>query len=128
METNEINTENTPDSAPEAPPTTDAQVETTEAVAAVEAPEDPNHLGKLSPEEQQALLGIRQQSQQLLAKIGEHELLKSRLLARVEELDAQGQTTINGISKRLGVTEGQQWVALQDGTVRVVNNGGNASG
>jgi hypothetical protein len=105
------NTETTP--APEA-----AAAPTPEAQAAAQVP---GVLGKLTPEEQQALLLIRQESQQLLAKVGEHEVLKGRLLAKLDELDEKGQGHINAISKRFNLEDGQQWVALQDGTVRLVN-------
>lgn len=128
------NTENTTDTpstdvAPEAPEPTNAKAEApadASAEAAAETPEDDGALGKLTPEEQAAMLGIRQQSQQLLAKIGEHELLKQRLLNRLNELDTQGQEYINAVSQRLGIQDGQQWVALQDGTIRLVNSGGNS--
>lgn len=119
------NTENTTETPstdappPEAPEPTTAEAE--------QPAEDPNALGKLSPEEQTALMMIRQQSQQLLAKVGEHEVLKQRLLARLDELDKQGQDHINGVSKRLGIEDGQQWVALQDGTIRLVNNNGESA-
>jgi len=116
METNETTNETPTEATPETPSVPE------------EPPQDPSNLGKLTPEEQSALLNIRQQSQQLLAKIGEHELLKARLLSRLEDLDAQGQEHINGISKRLGIEEGQQWVALQDGTIRLVNSGGDTPG
>lgn len=92
---------------------------TTENTTATEE-KDPSVIGKLTPEEQTAMLRIRQESQQLLAKVGEHEVLKMRIMAKLEELDEQGQGYINGISKRLGVDDGRQWVALQDGTVRLV--------
>jgi hypothetical protein len=110
MENTDNTTENpTPDAPPpEAPAPTSAESQ------------DPNIIGKLTPEEQAALMVIRQESQQLLAKIGEHEVLKSRLLSRVDDLDAKGQEHINGISKRLGIQDGQQWVAMQDGSIRVV--------
>lgn len=86
-----------------------------------ETPEIPGMLGKLTPEEQGALVAIRQESQQLLAKVGEHEVLKTRILAKLDELDEKGQGLINQISQRFGLEAGQQWVALQDGTVRLVN-------
>jgi len=112
METTENTTDTPTPDAPQASPPADVQAET---------PEVPGSIGKLTPEEQQALVRIRQESQQLLAKIGEHEVLKMRLLARVDELDEQGQQHINTISKRIGITDGQQWVALQDGSIRLVN-------
>lgn len=115
MENTETTTENPTTDAPppEAPAPTSAEAAAT--------PEVPGSIGKLTPEEQQALLQIRQESQQLLAKIGEHEVLKMRLLARIDELDGKGQDHINTISQRLGLGDGQQWVALQDGTIRLVN-------
>lgn len=134
------NTENTTDStstdeaAPEAPAPTTAEAESTSEASETAEPETPaapaddGTLGKLTPEEQSAMLGIRQQSQQLLAKIGEYELLKQRLLNRLNELDEQGQQYINAVSQRLGIKDGQQWVALQDGTIRLVNNSGGTSG
>jgi hypothetical protein len=54
-------------------------------------------------------------------KIGEQEFLKRRVLDRLAELDAKQQDFINGISERLGITEGQQWVAVADGTIRLVD-------
>lgn len=112
MENTETNTETT---------TTDAPPPEAPAPTSAEVPEIPGTIGKLTPEEQQALMQIRQESQQLLAKVGEHEVLKMRLLARIDELDQKGQDHINTISQRLGITDGQQWVALQDGTIRLVN-------
>lgn len=121
METTE-NTTNTPTpDVPQAPVSTNTEVAASEASKTSEVPEVPGSIGKLTPEEQQALVKIRQETQQLLAKIGEHEVLKMRLLARVDDLDQQGQEHINTISQRIGITDGQQWVALQDGTIRLVN-------
>jgi len=108
------------EAAPEAPATPAAEAEA----------QIPGALGKLTPEEQQALLSIKQQSHQLLAKVGEHEILKMRVLAKLDELDEQGQTYINAVSQRLNLEPGQQWVALQDGTIRLVNppNAGQTQG
>jgi hypothetical protein len=113
-----METENTTNSAPE---TAAPEAATPEATAAEVEAQIPGVLGKLTPEEQQALMSIKQQSQQLLAKVGEHEVLKMRVLAKIDELDEQGQGHINAISKRFGLDSGTQWVALQDGTVRLVN-------
>lgn len=125
--TESTNTETTtPDDAPEAA-VTDTTPEAAVTDTAPEAPaedaaaaEVPGVLGKLTPEEQSALMQIRNQSNQLLAKVGEHEVLKMRVLAKIDELDAAGQQHINAISARFDLSEGQQWVALQDGTVRLV--------
>ena len=109
MDTNtEITNENTTPA-----PTQDAPEQ---AVA-----EDPSIIGRLTPEEQQALFQVRQESQQLLAKVGEHELLKVRILARLDELNSQGETLLNNVTKRLGLEDGQKWVGMQDGTIRLIN-------
>lgn len=123
METEQNTTPNTtpvPETAKDDTP--EASTATPEAPTATEVQAQlPGVLGKLTPEEQQALTAIRQESQQLLAKVGEHEVLKMRVLAKIDELDQQGQGHINAISKRFNLEQGQQWVALQDGTVRLVN-------
>jgi len=120
METEQDTTSNT-DPAPQTPAPEAAAAETPETPAAEAQAQMPGVLGKLTPEEQQALMSIKQQSQQLLAKVGEHEVLKMRVIAKLDELDEQGQGHINAISKRFGLEGGTQWVALQDGTVRLVN-------
>lgn len=79
-------------------------------------------VGRLTPEEEARLREIRGESQQLLQKVGEHEVLKMRLLQRLDVLDGDGQELINAISRRIGVPPGQQWVALADGSIRVINN------
>jgi len=117
METTETNTENP---TPEAPPAETAADAAPEAQAAPDAPaEDPSIIGKISPEEQAAILQCRQQTQQLLAKIGEQEVLKLRLFARVEELDAQGQGYLDAITKRLNLPPGVNWVSTGDGNIRL---------
>lgn len=113
------NNETTPETPSETP--TEAAPATPEAA---EAPKDPSVIGQLTPEEQNGMLKIRAESQQLLAKVGEHELLKLRIVARIEELDAQGQNLIASVTKRLGLEDGAQWVGLQDGSIRLVNKPG----
>jgi hypothetical protein len=93
----------------------------TETPVTEEAAKDPNDLGKLTPEEQGALLKIKGESAQYLAKIGEFEVMKARLLHKLNQMDGEGQAIMGAISARLGLTEGQQWVALQDGTLRLVD-------
>jgi hypothetical protein len=112
MENNENSTET---------PATETAAQAPEAAAVTENPADPSIIGRLTPEEQNAMMRIRAESQQLLAKVGEHEILKLRILARVEELDDQGQSIISGVTKRLGLPEGTPWHGLQDGTIRLVN-------
>lgn len=105
-ETNETSTETPTQAAPEG----------SAAVA-----ENPAAIGKLTPEESAALTTIRGQSQQLLAKVGEYEVLKGRLIRTVEGLEERGQHIINEVTKRLGLEEGQQWSTTADGTILLIN-------
>jgi len=113
METPTETTE-TPTPAPEVPQ---------EAVSE-EAAKDPNDLGKMTPEEQGAILQIKQDSQQYLAKLGEFDVMKARLLKKLEAMDAEGQAIMGAISQRLGLKEGEQWAAHQDGTIRLIQQPG----
>lgn len=90
------------------------------ATAPEQAAKDPLDLGKLTPEEQGSLMKIKQESAQYLAKIGEFEVMKARLLGKLDQMDKEGQTIMDSISKRLGLDAGQQWVAMQDGSIRLV--------
>ena len=103
------------DAAPAPPEPTPPEAEAPEAEA-----QDPNVIGKVTPEEQAALMTIRNEQQQRLLKLGEHDVVKSRLVAELKELEQKGQVYINEIAKRLGIQDGQQWVALGDGTIRLV--------
>lgn len=81
----------------------------------------PGSVGRLTPEEHQTLMRIRDESRMLMQKIGEFEIQKARVMHRIEELDAQGQEVINSVSHRVGIADGQQWIALADGTIRLVS-------
>jgi len=84
-------------------------------------PEIPGNIGRMSPEEQGAITSLRQESARLLQQVGEHEVRKVRVLGQLDEIERKLQEIINGISRRLGVQDGQQWVALADGTIRLVS-------
>jgi len=77
-------------------------------------------IGRLTPEEQQLLTKLKQDSAQYLNKIGEFEVMKARLLGKLDEMDKEGQEVMDAISKRLGLQPGQQWVAMLDGSIRLV--------
>lgn len=87
----------------------------------VPVPSIPGLIGRLTPEEETRLRALREETAKLLQKIGEHEVLKARLLARVAELEQEGQGHVNSISRRLNVPEGQQWVCRNDGMVLLIS-------
>lgn len=93
----------------------------TSAPTPTEPPPPPGMIGRLTPEEEQRLKAIREETHRLLQKIGEYELLKQRVLNRVNELDTEGQMHINSISQRLNIPNGQQWVARNDGMVLLIS-------
>jgi hypothetical protein len=82
---------------------------------------DPSELGKLTPEEQQTLTRLKQDTAQYLNKIGEFEVMKARLMNKLEAMEQEGQGVMEAISKRLGLEPGKQWVAMLDGTIRLVS-------
>lgn len=84
--------------------------------------ENPDIIGKLSDEEHGALTQMRQHSQEVLIKIGQIRVQEMRLLARLDQMDASVQEIMNKISSRLEVPEGQQWIALQDGSIRLIKS------
>jgi len=84
--------------------------------------ENPDIIGKLSDEERDSLTQMRQHSQEVLIKIGQIRVQEMRLLARLDQMDAGAQEIMNKISSRLEVPEGQQWIALQDGSIRLVKS------
>ena len=90
------------------------------APAPEQAVKDPLDLGKLTPEEQGSLMKIKGDSAQYLVKIGEFEVMKARLLGKLDQMDKEGQAIMDSISRRLGLDPGQQWVAMQDGAIRLV--------
>jgi hypothetical protein len=102
-------------------PETTSETPSSASEADVAPPSLPGVAGRLTPEEQQKLMQVRDESRTLLQKIGEFEVQKARIMARLEQLEGDGQEAINAISRRLSIPDGQQWVALQDGTIRLVN-------
>ncbi len=109
-----------------------------------------DNLGHLTEEEQATLLAARQKGQQCLTRIGElvfqthrfhqqeraleqqiHLLREKETAALTEqatlcnelnEIDQQGRIVIEQVAKRLGLDPAIQWIALQDGTIKRVDN------
>lgn len=81
---------------------------------------DPNILGKLTDEERATITAMRQQSQEVLIKIGQIRVQEMRLLSRLDQMDAGAQDILDSVTKRLDLKEGERWEATQDGTIRRV--------
>jgi hypothetical protein len=79
-------------------------------------------IGQLTDEEKSKLGELKNQSAAMVQKVGEHEVLKLRLVGRIEDLESQGQELLASISRRLDLEPGTQWVATPDGGVVLVNN------
>jgi hypothetical protein len=79
-------------------------------------------IGKLTPEEQQKLMSLKHDTTQYLNKLGEFEVMKARILNKLDLMEGEGQAVMSAISKRLGLEPGQQWVAMLDGSIQLVSS------
>lgn len=86
-----------------------------------EAMHNGSTLGTLTEEERSSLVRMRQEAQQLLTKVGEQEVIKAQLLAKLDAIERSAESQLKVISARLGLEEGQAWYAQADGTVRLQN-------
>lgn len=82
---------------------------------------NPDVIGQLTTEEQQTLQSMKIQSQEVLVKIGQIEVQKQRLMSRLDQMDEGASQIMSQISSRLEVPEGKNWIALQDGSIRLVD-------
>ena len=117
----------TTEAAAEAP--AEAAPETTEAAAeapteaAAEAPvekKDPTVIGNLTPEEQQLLMTMQRQKQQFFQKLGELTYGQLQIGGQIAKIEGAINETVNAVSNRMGVDPGTQWVATNNGEVRLV--------
>lgn len=78
-----------------------------------------NEIGKLTPEELQKLTAFKHDTAQYLQKLGEFEVMKARILVRLDQMEQEGQAVMAEVAKRLNLSPGQQWQATLDGTICV---------
>jgi len=79
---------------------------------------DPFQVGELLPQEVMQLQQVRGRINQHLMEIGHHEVQKAMLLAKLEQLEQQGQTVIRQARLRLGIDDGETIQVTPDGKIR----------
>lgn len=82
-------------------------------------------VGKLTEREHQELLKIKGAISEKLRKIGEFQVLQNRLSNEIVDLEKSGQQIMTSITERLGLSSNNEWVALHDGTIRVLKKDNN---
>lgn len=96
---------------------------------------DPLVLGKAEPDEVATIGALKEQVNSLVFEVGRKELDLSRMdahrkqveehknsmILRIEQIEAEGKTLLEGIQVRFGIPDGEPWQYLPDGTVRRVD-------
>jgi hypothetical protein len=85
--------------------------------------EAPGYVGTLTDDEQKLLASLRQTSNQIVQKIGQHEVMKAQLLGQIGEVEARANQVITEATARFGHTEPGQWNVAPDGKVYKVQGG-----
>jgi hypothetical protein len=85
-----------------------------------EVPNDPNVVGTLTQQEMETLAGLRRRGSQLVMQIGAVEVQKARMLGDLDANENQAEAVMQGISKRMGISDGQRYQIMPDGKVRLV--------
>lgn len=74
------------------------------------------YIGTLTPDENQAILGIKHRTQQIVNTLGQLEVQKSRLLGELNDLEKRAVQTAHQAAARFGVTE-TNWSINPNGDV-----------
>tara|TARA_Y100000310_G_scaffold164863_1_gene164603 strand:+ start:527 stop:967 length:441 start_codon:yes stop_codon:yes gene_type:complete len=106
--------------APEAEPTAPAAKAAAGSNGAAEEPADELLIGELLPQEMLAIQQVKGRINQHLMEIGHMEVQKAMTLAKLDNLESQGQQVIKDARIRLGIDEGVTLQVTPDGKVRRV--------
>ena len=99
----------------------------TDPEIAGEFPIDPSVVGELTKEEKAHVEAIQREGERIKSAIGEAEIRKARLLGKMSELEAAGQSFLQSVGKRLGIPDGAAWQILPDGKVMTITPPGDPS-
>lgn len=105
-----------PPKAKEAPAETPVNGHAADASPAPPAP--PADAGELTVGEMRLIEQLRAAANQIVLEIGNMEVRKSQLLARLGQLEAQGQAVLNTAARRLNIPDGETWHVTNEGKVR----------
>ena len=84
---------------------------------------DENIVGDLEPIEIKTLNTLREAAREVTLEIGNLEVRKARLLGSLSDIEGRAQQILNGVSKRLGIPDGQAWQVTPEGKARVLKAG-----
>ena len=78
---------------------------------------NPNIVGALTQPEMEGFANLRKVGNNLLIRIGSLEALKARVLGELGVNEEQIELLLQGVSKRLGIPDGQKYQILPDGKI-----------
>ena len=81
-------------------------------------PEGMSEVGELTISDMRAIEQLRTAADQVVREIGHLEVRKSQLLARLAQVEAQGQEVLAGAARRLNIPDGETWHLAPDGKVQ----------
>ena len=76
--------------------------------------EPPGYVGALEVDENRLLMSLRQTSSQIVQEIGQHEVIKARLLGNLQEIEQKASALVANAAQRFGV-EGHTWTVTPEG-------------
>ena len=76
--------------------------------------EPPGYVGTLDENENGLLMSLRQTSSQIVQEIGQHEVIKARLLGNLQEVEQRATALVGNAAQRFGV-EGSTWTVTPEG-------------
>lgn len=87
----------------------------------MENQENTENIGKLTDDEQKQLTETRQVAEDIKNKLFQLGYQQFRLYQYLSAQEEKTQAVIDAITQRLNLAPGQEWVALADGSIRLVN-------
>lgn len=120
-----MTTENTTDTPETEAPTGANGADAAPEAPAPEAPVDELLVGDLLPQEMLAIQQVKGRINQHLMEIGHFEVQKAMTLAKLDNLEQQGQQVIKDARLRLGISEDVTLQITPDGKIRRVPQNAN---
>ena len=80
--------------------------------------------GNITPEANQAILQMRDQSGRIINEIGRMEVRKSQLLHQLNQMEAQTQGILKAEAQKLQIRDGTPWQLTPEGVALGVPKGG----
>lgn len=80
---------------------------------------------KLSKEEVQSLVDLKNKAQEIVHEIGQIEVRKSQRLNMLNDLESKAQVVLKQAGSRLGIPDNVNWQTSPDGKVILFDESGN---